>query len=61
MPNGNETGLKDAPAAVKEDKDDLAERILSGQYGDVGSTKEKMTRPMRKALAQAPAGAGGAG
>lgn len=38
--------------------DDLSERILSGEFTDAGSTKEKMTRPIRKFLAQDPVGIG---
>lgn len=38
--------------------DDLSERILSGEFTDSGSTKEKLTRPVRKLLAQDPVGIG---
>jgi hypothetical protein len=38
--------------------DDLSERILSGEFTDSGSTKEKLTRPVRKLLAQDPVGVG---
>ena len=37
---------------------DLDERILSGEFTDSGSTKEKLTRPVRKLLAQDPVGVG---
>ena len=37
----------------------LEERIASGEFGDTGgSTKEKITRPVRKMLAQEPTGFG---
>lgn len=36
----------------------LDERIMSGEFTDAGSTKEKMTRPLRKALASDPTGLG---
>lgn len=36
----------------------LEERIASGQYTDSGSTKEKLTRPIRQALAKDPVGLG---
>jgi len=38
--------------------DDINQRILSGEFTDAGSTKEKLTRPIRKALAQDPVGIG---
>ncbi|GIL65093.1 hypothetical protein Vafri_18867 [Volvox africanus] len=34
--------------------EDLFERIESGEFTDAGSTKEKMTRPLRQALAKEP-------
>ena len=37
----------------------LDERILSGEFGDKGSTKERMSRPLRKFLASDPTGLGG--
>eukprot|EP00882_Tetradesmus_deserticola_P010948 GHRQ01011581.1.p1 GENE.GHRQ01011581.1~~GHRQ01011581.1.p1 ORF type:complete len:120 (+),score=16.80 GHRQ01011581.1:879-1238(+) len=46
---------------IEEDQkkgDDLSERILSGEFTDSGSTKEKLTRPVRKLLAQDPVGVG---
>ena len=36
----------------------LDERIASGEFDDSGSTKEKMTRPLRKMLAKEPLGIG---
>ena len=36
----------------------LDERIASGEFDDSGSTKEKITRPLRKALAKEPFGVG---
>ncbi len=36
----------------------LDSRILSGEFTDEGSTKEKLTRPLRKALAKDPVGPG---
>jgi hypothetical protein len=41
-----------------ESAEDINSRILSGEFTDSGSTKEKMTRPIRKALAQDPIGIG---
>jgi hypothetical protein len=38
--------------------ENLDQRILSGEFTDAGSTKEKLTRPVRKLLAQDPVGAG---
>jgi hypothetical protein len=38
--------------------DELNDRILSGEFTDSGSTKEKLTRPVRKVLAQDPVGIG---
>eukprot|EP00775_Hariotina_reticulata_P013601 gene13601-13726_t len=37
---------------------ELNDRILSGEFTDSGSTKEKLTRPVRKILAQDPVGIG---
>jgi beta-ring hydroxylase len=37
---------------------DLASRIESGEFTDSGSTKEKITRPVRRALANDPTGLG---
>jgi len=39
----------------------LDERILSGEFGDKGSTKERMSRPLRKFLASDPTGLGAFG
>jgi len=38
--------------------EDLEERIASGEFDDSGSTKEKITRPVRKLLAKDPLGPG---
>jgi hypothetical protein len=38
--------------------EDLDSRIASGEFTDSGSTKEQLTRPLRKALAQDPLGIG---
>ncbi len=51
-------------AAGEEPKKEAAEssalddRIAAGEFSDVGSTKERMTRPLRKVLAQDPVGIG---
>lgn len=44
----------------KEFGQDLDDRILSGEFSDVGSTKERITRPLRKVLAMDPIGPGAA-
>jgi hypothetical protein len=36
----------------------LDDRIAAGEFSDVGSTKERMTRPLRRILAQDPVGIG---
>ena len=36
----------------------LDDRIASGEFSDVGSTKEQMTRPLRRLLARDPVGIG---
>nr|AGN27239.1 CYP97A1 [Parachlorella kessleri] len=38
--------------------ENLDDRIMSGEFSDVGSTKERLTRPLRKLLAQDPIGPG---
>ena len=38
--------------------DNLDDRIASGEFDDSGSTKEKLTRPLRKMLAKDPLGPG---
>lgn len=48
-----QTSQQDGP-----DAEDINSRILSGEFTDSGSTKEKLTRPIRKALAQDPVGIG---
>jgi hypothetical protein len=45
---------QDEKAAISE----LEARIMSGEFTDTGSTKEKITRPIRKALADEPTGVG---
>ncbi|KIY93092.1 hypothetical protein MNEG_14870 [Monoraphidium neglectum] len=40
------------------DESTLDDRIASGEFSDVGSTKERITRPVRKLLAQDPVGIG---
>ncbi|KAI8110244.1 hypothetical protein M9435_001923 [Picochlorum sp. BPE23] len=42
----------------KKNEGSLDDRIASGEFDDSGSTKEKMTRPLRKALAKDPLGVG---
>lgn len=42
----------------KKSEGSLDDRIASGEFDDSGSTKEKMTRPLRKALAKDPLGVG---
>jgi hypothetical protein len=37
-------------------ENDLAARIASGEFTDAGSTKEKLTKPVRQALAKLPGG-----
>lgn len=41
-------------------KGSLDERIASGEFTDAGSTKERLTRPIRRALAKDPVGPGAA-
>lgn len=48
----------DEKADEKEAISALEARIMSGEFTDAGSTKEKMTRPLRKALADEPTGVG---
>ena len=36
----------------------LEERIMSGEFTDTGSSKEQLSRPIRRALAKAPLGLG---
>jgi hypothetical protein len=67
--SGQDEGAKRRPKLVgeyvaKEQVQDnarqgtLDDRILSGEFTDAGSTKDKITRPFRKALAQDPLGPG---
>ncbi|CAK0785609.1 hypothetical protein CVIRNUC_008820 [Coccomyxa viridis] len=51
LSNGNKSG-----SSVSNKS--LDERILSGEFTDQGSTKERITRPIRKALAKDPVGPG---
>lgn len=41
-----------------DDLGDLGDRILSGEFTDAGSTREKWSRPVRKFLAKDPIGPG---
>ena len=41
-----------------DDLGDLGDRILSGEFTDEGSTKERLSRPVRKLLAKDPIGPG---
>lgn len=45
---------KDGNEAIQS----LDERIASGEFSDVGSTKERLTRPLRRTLAKDPVGIG---
>lgn len=51
-----DTDKRSVPDSSNEDE--LQKRILSGEFTDSGSTKEKLTRPVRKILAQDPVGVG---
>jgi hypothetical protein len=53
MPRGDDDGVSKQPPALSS----LDDRILSGEFTE-GSTKEQMTRPVRKILAQDPVGIG---
>ena len=44
--------------AGDESDSDLDSRISSGEFTDAGSTKERLTRPIRKLLAKDPVGPG---
>lgn len=44
--------------AGKQFGENLEERIANGEFDDSGSTKEKLTRPVRKVLAKDPVGPG---
>jgi hypothetical protein len=46
----------DPPSA--DDMGDLGQRILSGEFTEEGSTKERLSRPVRKLLAKDPIGPG---
>lgn len=54
--NGNKSGFPFA--AKKKLGENLDDRIASGEFDDSGSTKEKLTRPLRKVLAKDPLGIG---
>lgn len=49
---------KKSPLAGRSFGENLEERIASGEFDDSGSTKEKITRPVRKLLAKDPLGPG---
>jgi hypothetical protein len=56
---GNSPAPSVTPSPMTSFEDDeLGNRILSGEFTDSGSTKEKLTRPVRKFLAQDPTGIG---
>ena len=42
----------------EEEMSDLDMRIMRGEYSDEGSTKDRLTRPLRKALVKNPLGPG---
>ena len=48
------------PPIPPEELGELGERILSGEFTEEGSTREKLTRPVRKLLAKDPIGPGSA-
>ena len=48
----------DSDHSSDDETSSLDARIASGEFDDSGSTKEKMTRPIRKALAKEPLGLG---
>lgn len=54
--DGSEKGTK--PLKGRSFGENLEERIASGEFDDSGSTKEKLTRPVRKILAKDPLGPG---
>ena len=54
-----ETGLLSKLFSKKKKMgENLEDRIASGEFTDTGSTKERLTRPVRKVLAQDPSGFG---
>ena len=57
VPAGLDSG-EDAFEVKDKSGGSLDSRILSGEFTDEGSTKEKLTRPLRKALAKDPLGPG---
>lgn len=52
------SGDGNKPGGKRKLGQDLDDRIASGEFSDVGSTKERLTRPLRKALAADPIGPG---
>lgn len=54
--NGNGKGSTQPLEYKVQDRtgDSLDDRILAGEFSDLGSTKDKWTRPLRKALATEP-------
>ncbi|KAL6779702.1 CYP97A5 [Auxenochlorella protothecoides x Auxenochlorella symbiontica] len=58
-PHGHPSWVTSASPFRAEDQSiDLDSRIASGEFSDTGSTKERLTRPLRKALAKDPIGPG---
>jgi hypothetical protein len=57
-PQDDSTQPQTSQQDAGSDGEDINSRILSGEFTDSGSTKEKLTRPIRKALAQDPVGIG---
>ena len=47
------------PSDTTKSYDALEARIASGEFTDAGSTKERLTRPLRRLLAKDPLGPGG--
>ncbi len=48
------TDSKGSLGGARQLGEDLDARILSGEFSDTGSTKEKLTRPVRQFLAKDP-------
>lgn len=44
----------ESPSPTEKQIKSLDDEITSGQYGDVGSTKARLAKPLRKLLAQTP-------
>ena len=51
-------GLDAAPGGLPQPPAGLDARILAGEFGDDGSTKERLSRPLRKLLARDRIGIG---